>query len=243
VTTRSKASSSRPSLTTASRSQPVDHGTQVERVRPGRGLGAGEHPRSTLGRLRPARGLRHVRYPHSREGLRRLRFQQRRPLPLGFRGQRLQQGCAHGWRPEPRVEEPVPKLPRPRATGSRRRQPRPFADRQGMARCEWRGPRADLRHCRLRRPHHRRQWPLQDPVGNTVDLDEATYSNAIGAATLGGYWRDPDFDPTQRAFYYVRVLEIPTPKFLREEFSYTRNAPTPRRSGIRLPAESRWLSG
>ena len=48
-------------------------------------------------------------------------------------------------------------------------------------------------------------------VGNTVNIEQATYTNGIGDALLMGYWKDPDFDPEQRAFYYVRVLEIPTP--------------------------------
>jgi hypothetical protein len=51
------------------------------------------------------------------------------------------------------------------------------------------------------------------PVGNTVDAATASYTNAIGAPVLGGFWMDPDFDPNQRAFYYVRVLEIPTPRW------------------------------
>ena len=51
------------------------------------------------------------------------------------------------------------------------------------------------------------------PVGNTVDVGEATFTNAIGDALLMGYWKDPDFDPAERAFYYVRVLEIPTPRW------------------------------
>ena len=51
-------------------------------------------------------------------------------------------------------------------------------------------------------------------VGSTVDEKEATYSNAIGAGSLRGYWQDPTFDQGQSAFYYVRVMEIPTPRWL-----------------------------
>lgn len=51
------------------------------------------------------------------------------------------------------------------------------------------------------------------PVGNTVDIKSATYTNTIGAAELAAVWTDPDFDPSVRAFYYVRVLEIPTPRW------------------------------
>jgi hypothetical protein len=50
-------------------------------------------------------------------------------------------------------------------------------------------------------------------VGSTVDLENASYTNDIGRAVLGGYWTDPDFDPSEKAFYYVRVLEIPTPRW------------------------------
>lgn len=49
-------------------------------------------------------------------------------------------------------------------------------------------------------------------VGNSVDLATATYSNDIGSAELTTVWSDPDFNADQRAFYYVRVLEIPTPR-------------------------------
>ncbi len=53
----------------------------------------------------------------------------------------------------------------------------------------------------------------RDPVGNTVDIENATYTNTIGDAVMTAYWRDPDFDPDESAFYYVRVLEIPTPRW------------------------------
>ena len=50
-------------------------------------------------------------------------------------------------------------------------------------------------------------------VGNTVDLKTATYANTIGSPELIGTWTDPDFDPAMPALYYVRVLEIPTPRW------------------------------
>ncbi len=50
-------------------------------------------------------------------------------------------------------------------------------------------------------------------VGTTVDVPAATYTNSIGEALLMGFWQDPDFDPAERAVYYIRVLEIPTPRW------------------------------
>jgi hypothetical protein len=50
-------------------------------------------------------------------------------------------------------------------------------------------------------------------VGNTVDLTSATYTNDIGSAILKTAWTDPEFDAQQSSFYYVRVLEIPTPRW------------------------------
>ena len=53
----------------------------------------------------------------------------------------------------------------------------------------------------------------REPVGNTVEIDKATFTNTIGSTTLAAVWRDPEFDPDHPAFYYVRVLEIPTPRW------------------------------
>ncbi len=51
-------------------------------------------------------------------------------------------------------------------------------------------------------------------VGNTVDLENATWTNTIGDPELMTLWEDPEFDPDQRAFYYARVIEIPTPRWV-----------------------------
>ena len=51
------------------------------------------------------------------------------------------------------------------------------------------------------------------PVGDTVDLAAPSWTNTIGASELGTVWSDPDFDPRLRAFYYARVIEIPTPRW------------------------------
>ena len=66
------------------------------------------------------------------------------------------------------------------------------------------------------------------PVGDTVDVKEATWTNTIGAPELIAVWKDPDFDPTQRAFYYGRVIEIPTPRWTAYDAKYF---------GLDLPAE------
>lgn len=66
------------------------------------------------------------------------------------------------------------------------------------------------------------------PVGNTVDVATATYENSIGDAALTTVWKDPDFDPEQQAFYYVRVIEIPTPRWTAYDAA---------RFGLELPDE------
>ena len=65
-------------------------------------------------------------------------------------------------------------------------------------------------------------------VGNTVDVNNATWANTIGAPELITVWTDPDFDPKQRAVYYARVIEIPTPRWTAYEA---------KRFGLSLPPE------
>lgn len=55
---------------------------------------------------------------------------------------------------------------------------------------------------------------------STVDLEQATYSNTIGAVSFSVMWEDPDFNPGQSAFYYVRVIEIPTPRWTAYDAHY-----------------------
>ena len=57
-------------------------------------------------------------------------------------------------------------------------------------------------------------------VGNTVDVETATYLNSIGSTDLAVVWTDPDFDPDERAFYYARVLEIPKPRWTTYDAAY-----------------------
>jgi hypothetical protein len=65
-------------------------------------------------------------------------------------------------------------------------------------------------------------------VGSTVDVADASYTNSIGEVMLMTHWTDPDFDPSQSAFYYVRVIEIPTPRW---------TAYDAKRFGITMPDE------
>jgi hypothetical protein len=76
-----------------------------------------------------------------------------------------------------------------------------------------------------RKPNAKGKLPS---VGDTVDVPNATYTNSIGASELIKVWKDPEFDASQRAFYYVRVLEIPTPRWTAYDAKYF---------GIKMPPE------
>jgi len=68
------------------------------------------------------------------------------------------------------------------------------------------------------------------PVGNTVDVKNANWTNTIGASELGTIWTDPDFNAKERAFYYARVIEIPTPRWIvYDAFRY----------GVELPKDAK----
>jgi len=65
-------------------------------------------------------------------------------------------------------------------------------------------------------------------VGNTVDIPNATWKNSIGASELATVWKDPEFNAAQSAFYYVRVIEIPTPRWTAYDAKYF---------GVKMPKE------
>ena len=78
-------------------------------------------------------------------------------------------------------------------------------------------------------------------VGSTVRLADATYSNSIGASILETFWEDPDFDRSQSAFYYARVLEIPTPRWTAFDAN-TFGAKVPKESDVREIQERAYTS-
>ncbi len=84
-----------------------------------------------------------------------------------------------------------------------------------------------------------------DAVGNTVNVSEASYTNSIGEVQFITAWQDPDFDPDLRAFYYVRVIEIPTPRwtaFDQKAFNVTMDAKVPMTTQERAYTSPIWYT-
>jgi Protein of unknown function (DUF3604) len=83
------------------------------------------------------------------------------------------------------------------------------------------------------------------PVGNTVDVAKATWKNTIGSPELITIWTDPDFDATQPAFYYAKVIEIPTPRWTAYEakrFNVTMSADVPMTTTERAYTSPIWYT-
>ena len=191
-----------------------DHGLGGRRLRLRRRVGHREHARGDLRRDAAQGDLRHHRPAHGRALLRRLGLR---------RGGRA--------RPRSRRASATPRACRWAATCARRRRARRRPS--SSPRCKdpiganldriqivkgWLDAKGELQEkvydvAWSRRPQARREDGKLPPVGSTVDVANATWTNTIGAPELIAVWKDPDFDPAQRAFYYARVIEIPTPRW------------------------------
>ena len=206
------------------------HGLGADGVRLRRRVGDREHARGDLRRHEAPRDLRHHRPAHDRALLRRLGFRAERRQQPHAGPSRLRQGRADGRRPERRAARQVADFPRRRAEGSDRRQPRPHPDHQGLARQGRPDARAHLRRgVSGGRARSTPDGRARAPVGNTVDVANATWTNTIGAGEMITVWKDPDFDPALRAFYYARVIEIPTPRWTAYDAKYF---------GVKMPQRS-----
>ena len=175
-------------------------------------VGGREHARGHLHGHAAEGNLRHQWRAHQGPALRRLGFPPRGARPKGLGEDRVREGRAHGRRPSPRKSGNAPtfivwavkdpddaNLDRIQIVKGWTKSGQIFEKIYDVA---WSG--------------NRKPDPATGKVpavGNTVDIKNATYTNSIGAVELKKVWSDPEFDPSLHAFYYARVLQIPTPRW------------------------------
>ena len=176
------------------------------------GLGHREHPRVDLRGDATARGVRDDGPPHDRAFLRWVGLRARGRADPQPRGDRICQGRPDGRRPRAAPAGKVPTflvaaLKDPIGANLDRIQiVKGWLDAKGGTQEHV----YDVAWSDDRKPGSDGKLP---PVGTTVDIPNATWTNTIGDPELITVWKDPDFDAALRAFYYLRVIEIPTPRW------------------------------
>ena len=219
-TTSSEPSADRADHPFVKTDKAVIMGWETDGVRLRRGLGDREHARGDLRRDGAPRDLRHDRPAHDRALLRRLRLRPPpTPTPAARPWSAIREGVPMGGDlgPAPAGKAPtflVAALKDPIGANLDRYQiVKGWVDAKG----EMQEKVYDVAWSGDRKPGADGKVP---PVGSTVDVANATWTNTIGAPELIAVWKDPDFDPAQRAFYYGRVLEIPTPRWTAYDAKY-----------------------